>query len=81
MPTAALLENATSEALRLCSGCRWSRNKDGDLYTVEDMAYCGSPDVFSDDGRPVPCPKHRFAKASNVMQICGEEGIFWEPRE
>ena len=67
-------------AQRICAQCAHSRNREGQLFTAEDRAYCGHPEVKSDSGDPVPCELHRFAKASALMHICGEEAIFWEPR-
>lgn len=65
---------------RICARCLWSRTREGQVFLAEDRAYCGHPEVKSDTGEPVPCELHRFAKASPVMHICGEEAIYWEPR-
>lgn len=80
MPTAALLEAKTPAPVKLCANCRWSRDIEGNLFGGQDRAYCGSPDIFTDNGREVPCELHRFSRASTLLQICGEEGIFWEAR-
>ena len=82
MSTAALLESKTPQPVKLCANCRWSRDIEGNLFAGQDRAYCGSPEIttLTDTGKPVPCEIHRFSRASTLLQVCGEEAIFWEPR-
>lgn len=74
------LEAETPVAERICARCRWSRTQAGDLFTNEDRAYCGQPDVVADDGGPVACEKQRLAPSSALMKQCGFSAIYFEAR-
>lgn len=78
--TAVLLATKTPAPVKLCANCRWSRDLEGNLFSGQDRAYCGSPEIITDNGRAVPCELHRFSRASTLLQVCGEEAIFWEAR-
>lgn len=79
---AALLEAPPAAPVRapVCTGCRWSRDENGEPYVGGNLIFCAEPGVISDDGQPVAAARQRFSSSSDLLHVCGESAIYWEPR-
>lgn len=82
MQTPLLDTDQPEIAQRICAVCAWSRGNSptGPLFEGHNLIFCVQPDVSQGDGSPVHCMEQRTQPASLLHAICGEEAIFFTPR-